>query len=118
MNYPRTNYEMTDDDLKELMEASKPTPCFMIGHYSPPSPQENSNRAWAHLAKKMGFDYMTVQPIQGKGVKFFSAVPNETESQRVERLTKEAEEKKASDIKRLEDEIAAKQVELNKLRMD
>lgn len=81
--YPRTNYEMTEDDLKELLDACKPTPVIMIGNYVPASPQENANRAWARLGEKMGFDSDTVRPIPGKGNRFFAAVPSETEIQKV-----------------------------------
>ena len=73
--YPRTNYEMTEEDLEELLDACKPTICIKIGNYSPPSPQENANRAWARLGEKYGFDSMTVNPIANKGDRFFSAVP-------------------------------------------
>ena len=114
--YPRTEYEMTEGDFKKLIESMKPVPCIMVGNYSPPSQQENANSAWEALGKKMGFDYMTVRPIEGKGNRFFTAVPSETESQRKERIEKEAEEKKQLEIKKLEDEISEKQEILNKLR--
>ena len=91
--YPRTNYEMTDEDLKIILDASKPTPCMLIGSYTPSTPQENANRAWQRLGKKMGFDYLTVQPVNGKPQSFFSAVPNETESQMEERVNKEKKER-------------------------
>lgn len=77
----RVNYEMTEADLEKLIEASKPTPCIMIGSYVPPTPQENANIAWARLGEKMGFDPMTVQPILGKCERFFSAVPVEGEDE-------------------------------------
>ncbi len=70
---PRTNYEMTEEDLKALLEASKPVTYMVFGGHEPSSPQENANRAWASLGKKMGFDSMTVQPLN-KGQRFFSAV--------------------------------------------
>lgn len=114
--YPRVNYEMTEDDLKELMEACRPVPCMMIGGHIPSSPQANANRAWSSLGKKMGFDADTVQPIEGKGVKFFSAVPTETEQQREEREAKEEEEKRVQDIARLESEISERQSALDKLK--
>ena len=72
-------YEMTDDDLKEILAACKPTPCILVGDYMPATPQENANRAWQELGKRMGFDHMTVRPINGKDPQFFTAVPNETE---------------------------------------
>lgn len=81
--YPRVNYEMTEEDLKKLLEACRPTVVMKIGNYAPASPQENANRAWEALGKRMGFDSLTVQPIPGKGDRFFSAIPNETENQKV-----------------------------------
>lgn len=114
--YPRTEYEMTDDDLANLMEACKPVPLMMIGGFAPSSPQENANRAWADLGKKMGFDSATVRPISGKGNRFFSAIPSETEAQRSERLAKEAEEIRLGKIARLSREIAERQAELDALK--
>ena len=113
--YPRVNYEMTEDDLKELLDACKPVPCMMIGSFTPSSPQENANRAWAKLGEKMGFDSDTARPIEGKSQRFFSAVPSETEAQRDERLKKEADEKRTADIERLEGEIKVKQEALDKI---
>lgn len=114
--YPRVNYEMTDDDLKAIVEACRPVPCMMIGGHIPSSPQANANRAWSSLGKTMGFDSDTVQPIEGKGVRFFSAVPTETEQQREEREAKEKEEKRVQDIASLESEISEKQSVLDKLK--
>jgi len=108
--YPRVNFEMSETDLAELLDACKPVPVIMVGNYRPSSPQENANRAWKALGKKMGFDYMTVQP--GNTQREFSAVPSETEPQRIERLKREAETKRASEIARLETEIADKQAQL------
>ena len=90
--YPRTNYEMTEIDMKELMEAMQPVPVMKIGNYAPPSVQVNANRAWERLGKKMGFDYETVQPRQGYGTRFFTAIPSETPEQKIERETAAAEE--------------------------
>ena len=104
--YPRTNYEMTEDDHKKLLDACMSSPCMMIGSYVTPSPQENANRAWQALGEKMGFDYMTVQPIEGKGTRFFTAVPLETAEARKERLEREATELREREIKTLESEIA------------
>jgi len=113
--YPPKNYEMTEEDLNEIMDASKPTVCILVGGYSPPTPQENANRAWARLGKKMGFDHMTVRPIQGKENRFFTAVPNETDEQKEDRLNKEAENKKNQRILQLEKEISERHVELKAL---
>lgn len=114
--YPRTNYEMSEEDLKVILEACKPVPAMMIGSYTSSSPQENANRAWKALGEKMDFDYMTVRPISGKGQRFFSAIPSETESQRIERTNREAEEKKLAEIASVKKEInklKARLVELN-----
>jgi hypothetical protein len=116
--YPRTNYEMTEDDLKELLDACKPTPVMFLSGGRPigGTPQENANRAWKNLGEKMGFDYMTVRSINGKGDRFFSAVPSENETQMAERLEREAEEQRQVLIKQLEIEIGKKQNELRKLQ--
>ena len=46
---------------------------MIIGNVLPASPQENANRAWENLGSKMGFKGMTVQPVKGKGVAYFTA---------------------------------------------
>ena len=105
--YPRINYVMSEDDLKELLEACKPVPCMMIGGCAPSSVQENANRAWAKLGKKMGFDSMTVMPVQGKGMRHFTAVPTETEEQRIAREKKERIRKRSDRIDELAGQINA-----------
>lgn len=114
--YPRTEYEMTEEDMQTLLNACKATPVMMIGSYSPPSQQENANNAWAALGKKMGFDSDTVQPIRGKGQRWFSAVPSEHEDARKERLAREAEQERLKEIAFLNDEIREREVKLAKLR--
>jgi len=115
--YPRTEYEMSEADLKKLLKAFKPTPVMFIsgGQSIGGNQQENANDAWQALGKKMGFDYMTVRPIPGKGNLFFSAVPSENEIQKAEREMKEAEEIRLTRIKILESEIADRKEELLKL---
>jgi len=70
----RREYEMTDTDLEQLLDAGKPVPCMKIGSYVPRSPQENANDAWERLGNKMGFDHMTVEPMASRGDKFFTAI--------------------------------------------
>ena len=82
--YPRVEYEMSERDLEKIMDACKPVPLIMLNIGMPRSQQENANDAWAELGKKLGFDPMTVQPINGKGNRFFTAVPSETETQKQE----------------------------------
>ena len=72
----RQEYEMSEEDYQKLLEASKPTPCMMIGTYTPPTPQENANRAWRALGERMGFVFQSVKP-SSKGHRFFTAIPQE-----------------------------------------
>ena len=113
--YPRIEYEMTGDDMETLLDSCKPTPAMFLSGGVPMggTPQENANRAWKALGRKMGFDSNTVQPIDGKGQRFFSAIPSENEEVRKERLVREVEEKRQGDIRRLTEEISdrIKQIE-------
>lgn len=113
--YPRTNYEMTEADEKALLEACKPVSYMVMGGYAPRSQQENANDAWADLGRRMGFDHMSVQPVSGKGTRFFSAVPNENEVDRKARETREAEARRQQEIATLNAEIAERQQRLEKL---
>ena len=71
----RREYEMTEDQLKRLLEACRPVPYMIFGGREPRSPQENANAAWQELGREMGFDGMSVQPVPGKGQRFFTALP-------------------------------------------
>ncbi len=114
---PRTNYEMTQADLEEIIEACKPTPVMFLSGGQPMggTPQENANRAWAVLGAKMGFDAMTVRPADGKGNRFFTAVPTENEAQKDERLKREANQKRQSEIDNLKIDIELKRQRLAEL---
>ncbi len=59
---------------------------------------------------------MTVRPISGKGERFFTAVPTETEELRVARIAREKEEARQQEIARLTQEIATTQIKLDELR--
>lgn len=102
--YPRTNYEMTEEDLKTLLASMQPVPMIMLNVGGGRSQQERANDAWKSLGEKMGFDHMTVQPT-GKGDRFFTAIPSETELHRKERLEREAEEKRQQEITDLSSQI-------------
>ena len=69
----RREYEMTEEQMNRLLEASKPVIYMIIGGMPPSSPQENANAAWNDLGRELGFDYMTVQPVPGKSNRFFTA---------------------------------------------
>ena len=113
--YPRVEYEMTDEELQEILDACKPTRYMIIGNCMPRSPQDNANAAWERLGKKRGFDYLTVRPVDGQGDKFFTAVPSETEVQRQERDRQEANAARDKRAVELRQEIADAEAELKKL---
>lgn len=71
----KREYEMSEDDLEKILDASKPTPVMSVDGKTNMfgTPQENANRAWKALGQRMGFDYMTVTPLPDKGDRFFTA---------------------------------------------
>lgn len=113
--YPTVNYEMSETQLKTLLDACKATPVIKIGNSWGSSPQENANRAWEALGKEMGFDHMTVKPISGKGTRFFSATPSETKEQKEERVAKELKIKRLAEINKLRENIQTQQEQLDLL---
>lgn len=74
----KQNYEMTEAQLKVILDACKPTPVMFLSGGQPmfTSAQENANHAWQLLGNELGFDYMTVEPT-GEGDRFFKAEPME-----------------------------------------
>lgn len=56
-----------------IADACKPVMCIRVGGFSPRTPQENANAAWAELGKQMGFRPMTVEPILGQDDRHFTA---------------------------------------------
>ncbi len=69
----RKEYEITEDERESLMNCIKPIPAIMLQCGEPPSQQENANRWWADLGKKMGFKSMTIRSVPGKSDRFFTA---------------------------------------------
>jgi hypothetical protein len=70
----RKKFEMTDEQLKTLLDSCKPTPVMKVGFVcTGRSAQENANAAWARLGEQMGFDPMTVRPISGSSMQVFEA---------------------------------------------
>jgi hypothetical protein len=63
--YPRTEYEMTEADLADLLARMKPVVAMMIGGSMPSSQQQNANDAWEALGLKMGFDTVKPLPLLG-----------------------------------------------------
>lgn len=69
----RTEFELTDGQIEELLALSRPAPAIALHCGEPPSPQQMANDFWQQLGSEMGFDYMTARPAPGKGPKFFTA---------------------------------------------
>lgn len=69
----RREFEMNEEQVARILEASRPVPYIIVGGVSPSSPQENANRAWAALGREMGFEPMSVRPVAGKSTLFFTA---------------------------------------------
>lgn len=116
MMYAPVEYQMSNQDLEAILDACKPTPFMMIGNYSPSSPQENANNAWRKLGEQMGFDHLTVRPVHGKGQRFFTAVPSESDEARKERVTREKEERRKQDLQVAEYELKMAQEKVDLLR--
>lgn len=76
----RKEFKLTQEQLDILLNACKPVPYMVIGGIAPRSPQENANAAWATLGLELGFDSMSVRPINGKGMEFFTAEVVEEEN--------------------------------------
>lgn len=116
---PRVEYEMSEDDYDKIIDACKPVVCIQVGGYSSRGPQENANRAWKALGKKMGFDSMTVRPSE-KGPRFFVAVPSETMAQKAERIKCQREKELREELERLEVTQAqhAERIEEIKIELD
>ena len=76
----RTEYELSEAQLNNLLESCKPVPYMVFGDMAPRSPQENANAAWKSLGGQMGFDHMTVRPVPGKSDLFFTATAREVAS--------------------------------------
>ena len=112
VNYPRTNYEMTQEDYDKITEACKPVPMIMLNIGTPRSQQENANDAWKALGEKMGFEWDTVQP--GNSKLQFTAIPSEPTHEREERLKKEEKAKLEKEIYELEDDIEVRQGRLKR----
>jgi hypothetical protein len=71
----RKEFEMTQDELKQLLDSCKPTPVMYLSGGIPmfDTPQENANRAWQKLANEKGFVWDTVSGVPGKSSNFFTA---------------------------------------------
>ena len=72
----RKEFELSQEDLDSILEASKPVPAMFLSGGRPMfgTPQENANDVWQSLGKKYGFVWDTCRPVQGKNRRFITAV--------------------------------------------
>lgn len=69
----RKEFKLTDKQYDALLEVCRPVPMIAL-HCGPIlSNQKRVNTAWEALGQEIGFDPMTVQPVDGKNEKHFSA---------------------------------------------
>lgn len=54
------NYRLSDEDLEQLLNASKPVPYMVFGGHPPSSPYDNAMRVWDVLAEKYGVVRSTI----------------------------------------------------------
>ena len=73
----RKQFEMNKEEHTELMKACQPTACILVGGVLPRTPQQNANDAWKMLAKKLGFVWDTVKPVDGMSELVFTAEEKE-----------------------------------------
>lgn len=71
----RKEYCLTPEQKEKLLSAMKPVPLMYLSGGEPMgrSQQENANDAWKALGEELGFQHMTVQPVQGKSMDYFTA---------------------------------------------
>lgn len=69
----RRALQLTQAELKTLLEATRPMPYMVVGGYPPISQQTRANDAWRALGRKRGFDWETVRPVAGEDQTWFSA---------------------------------------------
>lgn len=75
----KQDFQITQDELNEILEASKPTPVMYLSGGTPmfDSPQENANRVWKKLADKYGFVWDSAELISNKPPTNFKATPTQ-----------------------------------------
>lgn len=72
----RKEFEMSEDDLARLKEASQPLPEIMMHLPGQQNRQERASAAWFELGNRLGFDHLTVLP--GKSERSFSAIARDS----------------------------------------
>ena len=69
----RREFEMTEEQNKEIKEACRPIPYMVVGNVMPRSPPEYAIDGWIAIGRDMGFDPYTVRHVEGKSDRFFTA---------------------------------------------
>lgn len=75
----RREFELSEQQYARVLEACAPLAAIMVGGTMPETSQTRANRVWAALGVEMGFEPMTVLPINGCGPRFFTAEEVERE---------------------------------------
>ncbi len=73
----KKEFQLTDEQLKNIIESGKPVMYLVANGSEPVSPQESANRAWQSLANEMGFVWDSVEGVKGKSNNYFLATPVE-----------------------------------------
>ena len=55
------NYKLTDEELAELMEASKPVPYMVFGGIEPRSPRDNVMDVWRKVAARVNCEVDSIE---------------------------------------------------------
>lgn len=71
----KKEFVLTKNQLDRIIKASKPVPYMVFGGVEPSSPQENANAAWEAVAKELGVEMMSIEPVRGKGNEYILATP-------------------------------------------
>lgn len=54
-------YRLTDEELNELLEASKPAPYMVFGGVEPRSPRQKAMDVWRKVATRVGCDVGSIE---------------------------------------------------------
>jgi hypothetical protein len=78
----RREFQLTDEELEELLQSIQAVPLIVLQAGMPKSPQERANDAWCKIGKAKGFDGMSVRPSAAHpdNPLFFTAFPKEIKS--------------------------------------
>ena len=72
----KKRYRLTDAELEQVLNASKPVVYKVFGGHPPASPQENANRVWKELAAKHGFVWDSCEDAGTGDPHDFTATPS------------------------------------------